>query len=72
MFNLTEPSEVSFKVYDVAGRSVASRDAGLLERGFHKLSLSEGLTGNEVSPGIYFYSIRCGTGVANGKVIVLR
>jgi hypothetical protein len=72
MFNLAEASQVSVTVYDVAGRSVTCRDAGLLGRGFHSVALNEGLAGNQVSPGIYFYRLHYGTGVANGKVIVLR
>ena len=71
-FSLAEPSRVSVTVYDVAGRSVAHNDAGLLECGLHSIPMSDGLRHNQVSPGIYFYSLRHGTGVANGKVIVLR
>jgi hypothetical protein len=72
MFRLAEPSRVSFTVYDVAGRSVSSRDAGILRQGFHSIDLNEGLAGGEVSPGIYFYNLHHGTGLANGKVVVLR
>jgi hypothetical protein len=72
MFRLAEPSRVSVTVYDVAGRSVTSRDAGILRPGFHSIALNEGLTGGEVSPGLYFYTLRYGTELANGKVVVLR
>jgi hypothetical protein len=72
MFSLAEPTRVAVTVYDVTGRSVTDRDAGVLGQGFHTLDLNEGLASGEVSPGIYFYTLRYGTGVANGKVIVLR
>ncbi|MFH1313330.1 MAG: T9SS type A sorting domain-containing protein [Candidatus Eisenbacteria bacterium] len=72
MFRLAEPSRVSITVYDVTGRSISSRDAGILSQGFHSIALNEGLAGGEVSPGIYFYTLRYGTGLASGKVVVLK
>jgi hypothetical protein len=71
-FSLSEPSRVLIDVYDVAGRSVVSRDTGLLGRGPHSVNLGNGRKDQASSPGIYFYTVRSGTKVAKGKIVVLR
>jgi hypothetical protein len=70
-FELHEPSHVMVEVYDVRGRSVMSRNVGLLGVGFHSIPLRIGVA-DEYSAGLYFYVLDSGRKVANGKIVVLR
>jgi hypothetical protein len=67
---LARPGRVFVEVYDVTGRTVASRTVGPLGRGAHSIGLAD--FGKHVGPGVYFYSLRSGTEVARGKCIVLK
>jgi hypothetical protein len=70
-FSLREPTAVKVDVYDIAGRSVLSRDQGLMEAGPHSVRLELGMEGAGAA-GIYFYRIRAGRSIASGKIVVLR
>lgn len=72
LFNLDKASDVSVRVFDVAGRRVASSDAGVLAPGSHLIPLDRACDGVQISPGVYFYTLSSGGRVANGKVIVVK
>jgi hypothetical protein len=72
LFRLDSPTSVRVEIYDVAGRRVGGKDAGVLGLGLHSLKLSDASVHGDIPPGIYFYTLHSGTGVANGKMVVLR
>jgi hypothetical protein len=70
-FRLAEPSHIRIRVYDVMGRQMFSKDAGMLAEGLHSVPLSGG-TQAAAASGIYFYALDTGRKVANGKIVVLK
>ncbi len=67
---MDRPGRVVVEVYDVAGRTIASRNVGALGPGFHSIGLTD--IGSDVGSGVYFYSLKSGREVAKGKFVVLK
>lgn len=67
-FNITlnENARVSYKIYDLSGRMVASSDLGFYGQGEHSVSFS---TANLAS-GSYIISVQAGNNVNNTKILV--
>jgi len=67
-FNITlsENARVSYKIYDLSGRMVASSDLGFYVQGEHNVSFS---TANLAS-GSYIISVQAGGNVSNTKFLV--
>jgi hypothetical protein len=64
--NLLQESEVEVNVYNTAGQLVKAFDFGSLGNGPHQLTLKF----QDLNDGIYFYSLKAGETVTNGKMIV--
>ncbi len=63
-------SSVSFKIHDVSGRLLREDFFGSLTQGIHRLCWEgKNSTGENVSPGVYFFSIEAGQGRYTGKII---
>lgn len=64
--NLLEESEVEISVFNTAGQLVKTFDFGTLGNGPHQLTLKF----QDLNDGIYFYSLKAGKSLVNGKMIV--
>lgn len=72
-FGLPEAGNVSLRLYDVAGRLVASLAAGTYEAGYHKVTWTGSDSGGaRVSPGVYFYRLVTGHNVLTRKMLVVK
>jgi hypothetical protein len=71
-FDLAGARTIWVGVYDAAGRSVATRNAGILGAGPNSIDLGSIVASRPCAPGIYFYEVRSGEAAARGKLVVLR
>jgi hypothetical protein len=71
-FDLDGARAVRVGVYDAAGRSVGTRDEGVLGAGRHSIDLGSFVAARSCAPGIYFYEVSAGGVAARGKMVVLR
>ena len=72
-FTLPTKSQVSLKVYDIAGREVRTLVDGVLEAGTNQVTwLGHDNRGNDVSSGVYFYRMTAGKETATKKMVLLR
>ncbi|MFC1712146.1 NosD domain-containing protein [Candidatus Poribacteria bacterium] len=77
-YRLSNDSQVTIRVYDMSGRMVCTLDLGHKTAGFYtaksKAAYWDGKNeaGEQVSSGIYFYSIQAGDFTATKKMIVTR
>jgi hypothetical protein len=71
-YTLSTESEISLKIYDVAGRSVRTLESGVRPRGDHRVTW-DGTNdeGFRVKPGIYFVLLRS-QGFSVGHAAILR
>jgi len=67
-FMIPDPSHVTVKIYNVAGRLVQSLIDSNLDPGMHEVAWST----NNVSSGTYFYVIRCGDERQMGKMLLMK
>ncbi len=72
-YQIDEPSNVSLNVYDILGNEVAELFNGYETPGSYTIKWnSTDKKGNQVSSGIYFYSLRSNQNVITKKMILLR
>lgn len=72
-FTLPTKSQVSLKVYDIAGREVRTLVDNVLEAGNNQVTwLGRDNQGNDVSSGVYFYRMTAGKETATKKMVLLR
>ncbi|MFH1278843.1 MAG: FlgD immunoglobulin-like domain containing protein [Candidatus Eisenbacteria bacterium] len=72
-FSLESRSEVSLKVFDVAGREVRALENRALQAGQHSVTWDgTNNQGQAVSSGIYFYRIEAGRFESTKKMVLLR
>jgi photosystem II stability/assembly factor-like uncharacterized protein len=72
-FALSVPSEVSLKVYDLAGREVRTLESGDFGIGDHGVRWDgKNDEGRRVAAGVYFASLRTGQGVATTRLNLIR
>jgi hypothetical protein len=67
-FDLTRPTEVSLRLYDVSGREVAVLANGPHTSGRHTVTLS----GGRLPPGTYHYRLRANGGEQSRMLVVRR
>jgi hypothetical protein len=68
-FELDEPCGVSLAVYDIRGRRVVQLlDGSRLPTGEHRVSLS----GDDLSPGVYYYRLTAGDRVRSRRMAVIH
>jgi hypothetical protein len=67
-YELQAPSYVSLKVYDTAGRLVATLVEGWREAGEHKVTFD----GSGLPSGVYLYRLQAGEAAATGKLVLLK
>ena len=67
-YQLTAYSRVSLRVYDTAGRLVASPLDGWREPGRHEVTFD----GADLPSGIYLYRLQAGDFNANGKMVLMK
>jgi hypothetical protein len=67
-FTLPQRQHVTLKVFDVAGRAVATLVDNQLNAGEHRIAFD----GRELTSGIYFYSIAAGEFTQTRKVVFLK
>ena len=65
-FRLDHATAVSLKVFDLAGREVATLINGELSAGAHERSLR----GDQLASGVYFYRLQVGGKVASRKLVI--
>jgi parallel beta-helix repeat protein len=71
-FDLPEESHVTLIIYDISGREVVKLVDGNLHEGFrHAIWDGKDKSGNQVSSGVYLYSIRTSSGFKATKKMVL-
>jgi photosystem II stability/assembly factor-like uncharacterized protein len=66
-FTLSRASQVSLRVFDIAGRQVAKIVDGVRERGFHRVSLD----GRSFAPGVYFVGLETSDGTVSRRIVRL-
>jgi hypothetical protein len=72
-FALPEATEVSLKIYDVAGQLVQTLVAGIIEAGRHQVVWDgTNQNGMQVASGVYFYQLRAGEFKQVRKMSLLR
>lgn len=72
-FNLTAESRVQVEIYDVAGRQVSKLIDERIGRGRYTLEWDgRDKEGGRLAQGVYFYRIKAGDCVRNGKMILIR
>lgn len=72
-FELRVPSYISLRVYDTAGRLVATLVDGWREAGRHEVIFDpKGAGGSELASGIYIYRLEAGIFTANGKMVLMK
>jgi hypothetical protein len=64
--NLLQESEVEVNIYNTSGQLIKVFDFGSLDNGPHQITLKL----PDLNDGIYFYSLKAGESVMNGKMIV--
>lgn len=65
--------KVILKVYDLLGREVTTLLNGILEPGVHQIQWNgKNAAGNQVTSGIYFYTVKAGDLVRTRKMILMR
>jgi hypothetical protein len=67
-YQIQASSYVSLKIYDSAGRLVATLVDGLQPAGEHQVAFN----GNQFPAGIYFYHLIAGENTATGKMVLLK
>ena len=67
-YELRAASPVNLKVYDTAGRSVATLVDGWREAGTHEVTFD----GSNLASGMYLYSLIAGEKVATGKMLLVK
>jgi hypothetical protein len=67
-FHMPEATQVSLKVYDTAGRLVSTLVNGWREVGTHEVTFD----GQNLSSGIYLYTLTAGQNVSTGKMVLLK
>lgn len=72
-YSLDAPGEVKLELYDLAGRRVTTILDGYESEGTHRLIWKgENASGDPVSTGVYFLSVKAGELKASRKLILLR
>ncbi len=64
--NLNEGADLSLEVYTITGQQVSSQDYGYTSAGSITLTIS----GNQLTPGVYFYTVKAGDSKVTRKMIV--
>jgi len=67
-FTLPETSEASLKIFDMAGREVATLVDGMTERGAHTVTFDAG----QLSSGVYVYTLQAGGLNTTRKMVLLK
>ena len=76
-YQLSAPSKVTLKVYDLLGREVAVlvnevQQPGNYNSQFSIVNLPAGKRGSQLSSGVYFYTLKAGTFFQSRKMILLK
>jgi hypothetical protein len=67
-FTLGETGVASLKVFDLAGREVATLVSGVLARGAHSVEFD----GANLASGVYVYTLQAGTTVESRKMVLMK
>jgi len=67
-YSLTKSSEVTFSVYDMTGRTIATNNYGSVAPGQHVINLSA----NTFTPGIYFYTFNVNGSTVTKKMVITQ
>ncbi|UCE66663.1 MAG: T9SS type A sorting domain-containing protein [Candidatus Zixiibacteriota bacterium] len=72
-FGLAEPSQLELSIYGITGKQITELARGNFEAGTHRIIWSGSDSfGNPVSSGVYFYRIKIGNYVHNGKMLFMK
>ena len=72
-FELRVPSYVKVRVYDIAGRLVATLADGWRAAGWHEVTFDpKGAGGSDLASGIYIYRLEAGGFAASGKMVLMK
>jgi len=67
-FTLAEAGAASLKVFDLAGREVATLVSGVLERGAHSVEFD----GANLASGVYVYTLQAGATVESRRMVLMK
>ncbi len=67
-YALSEPSEISISVYNMAGQRVATLYNGMQQSGRHQVAFD----GSSLSSGVYIYQLRTSEKVLNRKMVLVK
>jgi hypothetical protein len=71
-FVLPLASDVEVKIYDVAGRVVATRRMRAADAGSHTMTFDSMAGGAPLRSGVYFYRVRAGNETVTSKMVIAR
>jgi len=72
-FSIPQRSEVSLRVYNIAGQCVKTLLSNEMDRGVHNVSWNgRNESGKRVASGVYFYRLEAGDNTATRKMVVLK
>lgn len=70
---LPRDAEVTMEIFDVAGRVVASRSMGAMEKGWGKVTLeARDNAGQQLPSGVYFYRVKAAGETLTRKMVIAR
>jgi hypothetical protein len=67
-YQLSDARHVSLKVYDIAGRLVATLVDGTSEAGTHQVTFD----GSNLASGVYLYTLQAGSHTTTGKMVLMK
>lgn len=72
-FDLAHDQELELSVYNLRGERVRTLHSGFIQAGAHEIIFdARGTTGENLSAGVYFYTLRTATGLLTHKMTLLK
>ena len=72
-FSITDPGDVSLKVYDISGKEVSELVNGFYTPGNYSIKWDAiDSYGNQLSSGIYIYQLNTKNGILSNRMVLMR
>lgn len=71
-FSLSNPGNVKIKIFDILGNEVTILTDGFYDAGFHSIDFNAKSASQDLSSGIYFYTLKAGNHFQSKKMLYLK